>query len=81
MRKEQVTQDLTRPLAASGQANLSVGRTHRLKKSVPFLLSDDTGSVLIDSNKADMTSIKRDSEIETATLFSEELPPHIIEYC
>ena len=54
---------------------------HRLKKSVTFLLSDDTGSVLIDSNKADMTNIKRDSEIETATLFSEELPPHIIEYC
>ena len=54
---------------------------HRLKKSVTFFLSDDTGSVLINSNKAYMNNIKRDSEIETATLFSEELPSHIIEYC
>ena len=54
---------------------------HQLTKSVKFLLSDDTGTVLINSQKADMTNIKRDSEIQTATLFSEELPDHIKKYC
>ena len=37
--------------------------------------------MLINSQKADMTNIKRDSEIQTATLFSEELPDHIKKYC
>ena len=44
-------------------------------------MSDETGTVLINSQKADMTNIKRDSEIQTATLFSEELPDHIKKYC
>ena len=54
---------------------------HQLTKKVKFLLSDETGTVLINSQKADMTNIKRDSEIQTATLFSEELPDHIKKYC
>ena len=54
---------------------------HQLTKRVKFFLKDDTGTVLINSQKADMTNIKRDSEIQTATLFSEELPEHIKKYC
>ena len=54
---------------------------HQLTKRVRFLLSDDTGNVLINSQKADMTNIKRDSEVQTAALFSEELPDHIKKYC
>ena len=54
---------------------------HQLTKRVEFLLSDGTGNVLINSQKADMTNIKRDSEIQTATPFSEELPDHIKKYC
>ena len=54
---------------------------HQSSDSAPFLFSDDTGSVLIHSRKADMTNVKRDSSYESALLFSEELPLKIRQYC
>ena len=54
---------------------------HEANDSVPFLFSDDTGSVLVDSRNADMKNVKRDSQYESAPFFSEELPVKIKQYC
>ena len=54
---------------------------HEANDSVPFLFSDDTGSALVDSSKADMKNVKRDSQYESAPFFSEELPVKIKQYC
>ena len=54
---------------------------HKASESIPFVLSDDTGSVLVQSNKADMSNVKRDSEYETAFFFSDSLPLKVRQYC
>ena len=54
---------------------------HEANDSASFLLSDDTGSVLVDPRKADMKNVKRDSQYESAPFFSEELPVKIKQYC
>jgi hypothetical protein len=54
---------------------------HEANDSVPFLFSDDTGSVLVDSRKADIKNVRRDNQYESAPFFSEELPVKIKQYC
>lgn len=54
---------------------------HKASDCVPFLFSDDTGSVLVQSNNANMSNVKRDSEYESAFLFSEKLPLKVRKYC
>jgi len=54
---------------------------HKASDSVPFSISDETGSVLIHTAKADMSNIKRDNSYEAALLFTGDLPKHIKQYC
>ncbi len=54
---------------------------HKASDCVPFLFSDDTGSVLVQSKNANMSNLKRDSEYESAFLFSEKLPLKVRKYC
>ena len=54
---------------------------HKASDCVPFLFSDDTGSVLVQSKNANMSNVKRDSEYETAFLFSDSLPLKVRQYC
>jgi hypothetical protein len=54
---------------------------HEANDSVPFLFSDDTGFALVDSRKADIKNVRRDSQYESAPFFSEELPVKIKQYC
>ena len=54
---------------------------HKASDCVPFLFSDDTGSVLVQPKNADMSNVKRDSEYESTFLFSEKLPLKVRKYC
>ena len=54
---------------------------HKASDCVPFLFSDDTGSVLVQSKKANVSNIKRDTEYESAFFFSGELPLKVRKYC
>jgi hypothetical protein len=54
---------------------------HKASNSVPFLFSDETGSVLIVPGKADTTNVKRDNQYESALLDRKPLPLNIREYC
>lgn len=54
---------------------------HKASNSVPFLFSDETGSVLIVPGKADTTNVKRDNQYESAILDRKPLPLNIRQYC
>jgi len=54
---------------------------HKAKGQVPFFISDDSGSVLIKLEGANMDDVKRDSQYETALLFSDKLPLNVRNYC
>ena len=54
---------------------------HKAKKQAPFLLTDSTGSVLVNLEKANLKNVKRDSEYESAMFFSDDIPSKVEDYC
>ena len=46
-----------------------------------FYISDESGSVLVKLKGANMDDVRRDSQYETALLFSEKLPLNVRNYC
>ena len=54
---------------------------HKAKNQVPFLISDQTGSVLVHLDGANMNDVKRDNRYDLATFFSDEIPPNVRDYC
>ena len=54
---------------------------HKAKDHVPFYISDESGSVLVKLKGANMDDVRRDSQYETALLFSEKLPLNVRNYC
>ena len=54
---------------------------HKAKKQVPFLLTDHTGSVLVNLENANLKNVKRDSEYESAMFFSDDIPSKVEDYC
>ena len=54
---------------------------HKAKNQVPFLISDQTGSVLIHLEGAKMEDVKRDKKYDLATFLSDEMPPNVRDYC
>ena len=54
---------------------------HKAKNQVPFLISDQTGSVLVHLDGAKMNDVKRDNQYDLATFFSDEIPPNVRDYC
>ncbi len=67
-------------LVKSGKTRKWVTR-HKAKNQVPFLISDQTGSVLIYLDDVNMNDVKRDKQYDLATFFSDEIPPIIQDYC
>ena len=54
---------------------------HKAKKQVPFYLTDQTGSVLVNMQGANLKNVKRDNEYESAMFFSDDIPPKLEDYC
>ena len=54
---------------------------HKAKNQVPFLISDQTGSVLVHLDGVNMNDVKRDNRYDLATFFSDEIPPNVRDYC
>ena len=54
---------------------------HKAKNQVPFLISDQTGSVLVYLDGANMSDVRRDNRYDLATFFSDEIPPNVRDYC
>ena len=54
---------------------------HKAKDHVPFFITDESGSVLVKLRGANMDDVRRDSQYETALLFSEKLPLNVRNYC
>ena len=54
---------------------------HKAKNQVPFLISDQTGSVLVHLDGANMNDVKRDNRYDLATFFSDEIPTNVRDYC
>ena len=54
---------------------------HKAKSQVPFLVSDQTGSVLVHLDNANMNDVKRDNRYDLATFFSDEIPTKVQDYC
>ena len=67
-------------LVKSGKTRKWVTR-HKAKNQVPFLISDQTGSVLIYLDDVNMNDVKRDKQYDLATFFSDEISPIIQDYC
>ena len=67
-------------LVKSGKTRKWVTR-HKAKNQVPFLISDQTGSVLIYLDDVNMNDVKRDKQYDLATFFSDEIPPIVQDYC
>ena len=67
-------------LVKSGKTRKWVTR-HKAKNQAPFLISDQTGSVLIYLDDVNMNDVKRDKQYDLATFFSDEIPPIIQDYC
>ena len=67
-------------LVKSGKTRKWVTR-HKAKDQVPFLISDQTGSVLIYLDDVNMNDVKRDKQYDLATFFSDEIPPIVQDYC
>ena len=54
---------------------------HKAKKQVPFYLTDQTGSVLVNMQGANLKNVKRDNEYESAMFFSDDIPSKVEDYC
>ena len=54
---------------------------HKAKKHVPFYLTDQTGSVLVNMQGANLKNVDRDNEYESAMFFSDDIPPKVEDYC
>ena len=54
---------------------------HKAKKHVPFYLTDQTGSVLVNMQGANLKNVERDNEYESAMFFSDDIPPKVEDYC
>ena len=54
---------------------------HKAKKHVPFYLTDQTGSVLVNMQGANLKNVKRDNEYESAMFFSDDIPSKVEDYC
>ena len=54
---------------------------HKAKKHVPFYLTDQTGSVLVNMQGANLKNVERDNEYEYAMFFSNDIPPKVEDYC
>ena len=54
---------------------------HKAKNQVPFLISDQTASVLVHLDGANMNNVKRDNQYDLATFFSDEIPTNVRDYC
>ena len=54
---------------------------HKAKKQVPFYLTDQTGSVLVNMQGANLKNVDRDNEYESAMFFSDDIPPKVEDYC
>ncbi len=54
---------------------------HKAKKYVPFYLTDQTGSVLVNMQGANLKNVKKDNEYESAMFFSNDIPPKVEDYC
>ena len=54
---------------------------HKAKKQVPFYLTDQTGSVLVNMQGANSKNVKRDNEYESAMFFSDDIPSKVEDYC
>ena len=54
---------------------------HKAKKHVPFYLTDETGSVLVNMQGANLKNVERDNEYESAMFFSDDIPPKVEDYC
>jgi len=67
-------------LVKSGKTRKWVTR-HKAKDQVPFLISDQTGFVLIYLDDVNMNDVKRDKQYDLATFFSDEIPPIVKDYC
>ena len=67
-------------LVKSGKTRKWVTR-HKAKNQVPFLISDQTGSVLIHLEGAKMEDVRRDKQYDLGTFLSDEMPPNVRDYC
>ena len=67
-------------LVKSGKTRKWVTR-HKAKDQVPFLISDQTGSVIIYLDDVNMNDVKRDKQYDLATFFSDEIPLIVKNYC
>ena len=67
-------------LIKSGKTRKWVTR-HKAKDQVPFLISDQTGFVLIYLDDVNMNDVKRDKQYDLATFFSDEIPLIVKNYC
>ena len=67
-------------LVKSGKTRKWVTR-HKAKNQVPFLISDQTGSVLICLDDVNMNDVKLDKQYDLATFFSDEIPTNVRDYC
>ena len=54
---------------------------HKAKNQVPFLISDQTESVLIHLEGAKMEDVRRDKQYDLGTFLSDEMPPNVRDYC
>ena len=54
---------------------------HKAKKQVPFYLTDQTGSVLVNMQGANSKNVKRDNEYDSAMFFSDDIPSKVENYC
>ena len=67
-------------LVKSGKTRKWVTR-HKAKNQVPFLIGDQTGSVLIYLDDVNTNDVKRDKQYDLATFFSDEIPLNVKDYC
>ena len=58
-----------------------MGDKAQSKKTGTFLISNQTGSVLVHLDGANMSDVKRDNRYDLATFFSDEIPPNVRDYC
>jgi len=54
---------------------------HKAKKQIPFYLTDQTGSVLVNMQGANSKNVKRDNEYDSAMFFSDDIPSKVENYC
>ena len=54
---------------------------HKAKKKLPFYLTDQTGSVFIKMENANLKNVKRDNEYESEMFFYDDIPSKVEDYC